>query len=241
MSNVTLLTKGPTIHFEQLGLRLGGNMILSDVNFSIQPGSIHCIIGPNGGGKTSLIRSMLGQMPHTGNIRICWGGATTIGYVPQSLDYDDTLPMTIMDFMAMLCQRRPAFLGLKRDNRFLIRDVLERVGMDSKINRPFGSLSGGERQRVLFAQALMPRPKLLILDEPTTGLDQAGTALMHGILEELRREGTTILCIHHDLSVVREMGDVVTCINQRLLFSGPPAEELTPERVFSVFSSVKAA
>lgn len=234
---ITKMRGGPSIHFDGVSLKLGGNLILDGVDFTVDAGSIHFIIGPNGGGKTSLVRSMLGQMPHSGDIRICWGDDWTMGYVPQSLDFDDTLPMTVADFMSMIGQRRPAFLGLKKDRMTEVREALDRVDMLVKIDRPFGSLSGGERQRVLLAQALMPTPKLLVLDEPATGLDKSGAAIMHGIVEELADAGTTVLVIHHDLGLVREMGHGVTCINREMLFSGDPREELTPERIFSIFSS----
>lgn len=240
---VSHMTGGPSVHFENVGLELGGNTILDGIDFTVEAGSIHCIIGPNGGGKTSLIRSMLGQMPHTGDIRICWGHDWTMGYVPQSLDFDDTLPMTVADFMAMIGQRRrPAFMGIKRDRRTVIYDVLDRVGMLGKVDRPFGSLSGGERQRVLLAQALLPTPSLLVLDEPATGLDKSGSGILHGILAELAEGGTTIVIIHHDLGIVREIAGGVTCINQQMLFSGEPEAELTAERLFTIFSSpAKAA
>lgn len=236
------LNSGPSIHFENVGLKLGGNSILHGVNFSVEQGTIHCIIGPNGGGKTSLLRCLLGQMPHTGSIRICWGNDSTMGYVPQSLDFDDTLPMTVRDFMAMVGQRyRPAFMGLKRDTKTIIHDVLKRVGMFTKMDRPFGSLSGGERQRVLLAQALMPKPKLLVLDEPATGLDRSGSAIMYEIIKDLSASGTTILIIHHDLGVVREIACGVTCLNREMLFSGDPMVELTPERILNIFSSTAKA
>src|SRR5690606_7352214 len=93
------LVSGPSITFREVGLELAGTRILHDVDFAVEAGSVHCIIGPNGGGKTSLIRCLLGQMPHTGTISIEWrGGATTIGYVPQLLDFDRTLPVTVEDF-----------------------------------------------------------------------------------------------------------------------------------------------
>lgn len=238
MAGAFQLGGGPSIHFEDVSLRLGGNSILNKVNFTVEQGAIHCIIGPNGGGKTSLIRCMLGQMPHTGDIRLCWGSDRTMGYVPQALDFDDTLPMTVRDFMAMVGQRcRPAFLGIKKDREAPIVEVLTRVGMHTKMDRPFGSLSGGERQRVLLAQALLPEPKFLVLDEPATGLDKSGAAIMHSIIDELSGAGTTVVIIHHDLGVVREMAHGVTCINREMLFSGDPKVELTPERIFSLFSA----
>lgn len=234
--------KGPSIHFENVCLKLGGNSILHNVGFTVGQGTIHCIVGPNGGGKTSLIRCMLGQMPHSGTISICWGAGRVMGYVPQGLDFDDTLPMTVADFMAMISQkRRPAFLGIRKREQKWVGEALDRVGMLDRIDRPFGSLSGGERQRVLLAQALIPEPKLLVLDEPATGLDKSGAAIMHGIIEELSAAGTTIVIIHHDLGVVREMAHAVTCINREMIFTGDPVTELTPERIFSIFSATEKA
>lgn len=238
MQPVSRFAGGPTIHFDNVSLSLGGNSILSGVGFSVERGSIHCIIGPNGGGKTSLIRCMLGQMPHVGTIRICWKLNTTMGYVPQALDFDDTLPMTVADFMAMICRKhRPAFIGIGRGDRSRVHEALDRVGMLDRLDRPFGSLSGGERQRVLLAQALLPEPKLLVLDEPSTGLDKSGSAIMHGIIRDLSAAGTTVVVIHHDLGVVRDMGHCVTCLNREVLFSGDPRIGLTPERIFNIFSA----
>lgn len=237
MPSEKALSTGPSVYFEKISLRLGGNIILSEVDFTVDAGTIHCIIGPNGGGKTSLIRALLGQMPHTGDIRLSWHSKHTMGYVPQSLDFDDSLPMTVADFMAMCCQNKPAFTEFRKDIKDDVIAVLRRVGMEERINRPFGRLSGGERQRVLLAQALIPRPKLIILDEPAAGLDKSGITIMHDVLEELRNEGVTVLIIHHDLAVVRDMADAVTCINKKVIFSGKPSEELTPERIFTIFST----
>jgi zinc transport system ATP-binding protein len=232
---------GPSINFENVNLTLGNTRILKDLNFEIYSGALHCIIGPNGGGKTSLLRSLLGQMPHSGNISIDWHENRTIGYVPQTLNYDTTLPVTVENFMTMTCQNRPAFVNPSAKDWKAIKSALERVNMAGKSKRIFGQLSGGERQRVLLAQALLPEPSLLILDEPTTGLDKAGAAIMRGLLQELKTKGVTILIIHHDLMEVKEIGDCVTCINREILFSGCPTKELSAERIMSIFSSTRQA
>jgi len=229
--------RGPAIRVEHVSLALGGTQILEDVNFSIAPGEIHCLIGPNGGGKTSLVRCVLGQMPHTGNISIAWQESRTIGYVPQGLDFDPTLPVTVKDFMAMVCQKhRPAFIGLSKQNRVLADAALERVGFLGKRDRKLGSLSGGERQRVLFGQALLPPPALLVLDEPMTSMDEVGGARFVNVIKELAVEGVTVLWIAHDLAQVRALAHTVTCINRTVLFSGPPAEMLAEFNTEVLFS-----
>ena len=114
---LALPMQGPAIEFERVNLTLGATSILEDVSFKVRPATIHCIVGANGGGKTSLVRSLLGQMPHSGSISIHWREGRVIGYVPQSLDFDKSLPITVFDFMAMTTQRRPVFLGVSRARR----------------------------------------------------------------------------------------------------------------------------
>lgn len=237
MNRFSRYASGPSVRFENVCLRLGGNEILDGVTFGVERGSIHCLIGPNGGGKTSLVRCLLGQMPHTGTIRVCWREGRAMGYVPQSLDFDDTLPMTVADFMAVIGGIRPVFLRPRKEARKRLDAALDRVGMLGRRDRPFGSLSGGERQRVLLAQALSPKPDLLVLDEPANGLDKSGTAIMQTIIEDMSEAGTTVIVIHHDLAAVRDMAHGVTCINRSMLFTGDPAAELTPERIFGIFSA----
>jgi len=234
--------QGPAIGFEHVSLALGGAQILQDVNFTVAAGEIHCLIGPNGGGKTSLVRALLGQVPHTGRISIAWRDGETIGYVPQGLDFDKTLPVTISDFMALVFQkRRPAFIGLSNRNRALADAALDRVGLLGKRRAKLGSLSGGERQRVLFAQALIPPPALLVLDEPMTSMDEVGGERFEQIIDEVSAEGVTVLWIAHDLAQVRAMADTVTCVNRTILFSGPPAEVLADFNAEVLFSAAALA
>jgi zinc transport system ATP-binding protein len=227
--------RGPAVTFSEVSLELGGMQILQHVSFGVLPGEIHCVIGPNGGGKTSLIRSMLGEMPHTGEITFAWGENTTIGYVPQSLEFDKTLPVSVNDFMAMISQRRPAFLGLGRSHRNAVTRALDRVGLAGKQYRKLGDLSGGERQRVLIAQALIPQPALLVLDEPMTAMDEAGARIVERILSEVAQEGTTVLWIAHDVAQVRRMAQTVTCLNRNVCFHGRPAEVMTNESIAEIF------
>jgi zinc transport system ATP-binding protein len=234
----TTTTKGPAIRFTGVGLQLGGNQILHDVGFSIEPAQLHCIIGPNGGGKTSLIRSLLGQMPHSGEIRVDWPAGRRIGYVPQILEFDRDLPMTVDDFMAIIGQDLMAIFGISKRNRAAVDEAIDMVGLRAKRRRRMGELSGGERQRVLFAQALIPFPDLLVLDEPLAGVDGAGAEIISDLVVDLRNRGVTVVWIHHDLAEVKRIADKVTCINRTVAFSGHPDDVLTRERILEVFSPI---
>jgi zinc transport system ATP-binding protein len=230
--------KGPSIEFEHVGLALGATRILEDVSFGIDAGAIHCIVGANGGGKTSLIRSMLGQMPHTGRITIHWQDNRITGYVPQALDFDKTLPLTVRDFIAMTCQRRPVFLGVPRSRRDLIEAALDRVGLKGKSRFKMGGLSGGERQRVLFAQALIPEPSLLVLDEPLTGLDLAGKEIIERAIADFAAGGGTIVWINHDIAQVNAVADALTYIDRKVLLDGVPREVLAGGAALELFPSL---
>ncbi|RMS52440.1 hypothetical protein ALP65_04329, partial [Pseudomonas aeruginosa] len=189
---------GPAIEFAGIDLSLGGSRILDGVRLRVEAGSVHALVGPNGGGKSSLVKTLLGQMPHRGELRLEWPGAPgCIGYVPQALEFDRGLPLTVDDFMAAMCQRRPAFLGLSRSRRPAIDAALERVGMLAKRGRRMGALSGGERQRVLLAQGLVPPPQLLVLDEPMSALDEGGIQVFERLLLDWRQAGVTVLWIEH--------------------------------------------
>lgn len=229
--------KGPAIRFENVALKLGRTEILRDVNFTVEPGAVHALVGPNGGGKSSLIRALLGQAPHSGTISVEWESAPgVIGYVPQTLDFDRGLPMTVMDFMAVLTSHRPAFRAPSAECGEMALTALARVGMAEKAYRRVGALSGGELQRVLMAQGLIPEPALLVLDEPMAALDEAGAAIFETLIGELKAAGTTIVWIEHDLAAVRRIASRVTALNKTILFEGAPASELTAERVLTLFS-----
>lgn len=230
--------QGPSIEFAGVNLTLGNTRILEDVSFQVAAGSIHCVVGANGGGKTSLVRSMLGQMPHTGRISIHWQGSRAIGYVPQSLEFDHSLPVTVADFMAMTGQRRPAFFGLSRSRRQLVDATLARFGVREKLRTRLGDLSGGERQRVLFAQAMIPEPALLVLDEPVTGLDLAGRDILVHAIREFAAAGGTVVWINHDIAQVREMADALTYIDCRKLLDGPPGEVLASAEAARLFPTL---
>ena len=227
--------RGIKIKIENLNLQLSGNEILKDINLVINSGEIHCLIGPNGGGKTSLLKCILGQMPFSGNIQMEYKKDRIIGYVPQILDFEKSLPMTVEDFMSISCSIRPCFLGISKKKRAIIESLLKKISVFDKRKRLLGNLSGGERQRVLLAQSLYPFPNLLILDEPLTGIDKIGEEYFKKIIKELRDEGVTILWIHHNLIQVREIADKVTCINKEIIFTGNPKIELSDDKITRIF------
>ena len=236
--HLSVASVGPTLDFNNISLTLGRTVILDSVSFQVQPGSIHALVGPNGGGKSSLIKTLRGQTPHQGQLSLHWPDVPgTIGYVPQALEFDRGLPMTVDDFMAAMCQRRPAFLGLSKHYAKAIGEALARVGMQDKRSRRMGALSGGERQRVLLAQGLIPAPQLLVLDEPMSALDEAGIQVFERLLNDWRQAGITVLWIEHDLEAVGRLADRVTGLNRRLLFDAAPKEALTPDRLLTLFST----
>lgn len=230
--------RGPAIVFDRVGLTLGRTEILHGVALHVAAGSVHALVGPNGGGKSSLVKCLLGQMPHSGRLALDWPAIPgVIGYVPQALEFDRGLPMTVEDFMCATTQRRPAFLGRSRATAPVVTAALERVGMATKRARRMGALSGGERQRVLLAQSLIPEPGLVILDEPMAALDEAGIQVFERLLADWRAAQVTVLWVEHDLGAVGRLADRVCGLNRSVLFDLPPLEALAPARLLDLFSA----
>jgi len=230
---------GPAVECAGVTLERGGVRLLDGVSLRIAPGTLHALVGPNGAGKTSLLRCLLGQAPHTGRIARHWPGGTVaaIGYVPQALDFDRTLPVTADDFLALAGSPRPAFFRPSVACRAGQDAALAAVGLTARRGVMLGRLSGGELKRLLLAQALRPRPALLLLDEPMNHLDAPGVATATRLLTELRDAGATLVCCHHDLAWVRAHADTVTGLDAgRVAFSGPPREVLTSETIMRLFA-----
>jgi zinc transport system ATP-binding protein len=209
------------LEIDGLVVRRHREALLDDVGLRVRRGGIHVLMGPNGAGKSTLLSAILGQIPFEGRIAMNWTGAGTIGYVPQSFAVDPTLPVTVADFLALTRQRRPVCLGLTRAARLTVARLLERVGLAGLERRPLAVLSGGELRRVLLAHALDPEPELLMLDEPTAGLDESAVQILDGILLAAKRTGhTTVLMVSHDLEQVRRVADRVTVLDRRVVVEG---------------------
>ncbi|PSW20307.1 metal ABC transporter ATP-binding protein [Photobacterium sanctipauli] len=231
---------GPKILLDNVGLKYGDNTILHNINHEFSAGECHVVMGPNGGGKTSLLRSILGLTPFTGRIDIQWPEKQgKVGYVPQKAVFESSLPLTVMDFILLNQSRTPLFWSrwrnLSKQQAFAL-EQLERVGMAERADRRMGQLSGGEQQRVLFAQALLDNPDLLILDEPTTGMDEQGVRYLEALIKYLVNEGKTLLAVHHDVTAVRRLDATVHVVNRQLIDSGSVQSVLTPEKIERLFN-----
>jgi zinc transport system ATP-binding protein len=214
----------PVLTFDNVSFSYGVAPVLEKVSFSIEERESVCVVGPNGGGKTTLVKLILGLLqPNSGTIRVfgqspCLARAR-IGYMPQHLLFDPQFPVTVRDIVLMGRLRRGGmrrFFGWPSDeDRRAAAESLRQVGMEEFGIRPFSSLSGGQRQRVLIARALSSRPDLLLLDEPTSNVDTLVEARLLKLLRELN-ERMTIMMVTHDLGFVSEMVEKVVCVNRRV-------------------------
>lgn len=201
----------PLVEASGVGLTLGGQRILWDVDIAVRRGEIVTIVGPNGSGKSTLLRLLIGALPpSSGRIRRAPG--LRIGYVPQKITIDRTLPMMVDDFLALA----------GGDARQRERG-LEQVGLAGLGSRQLSALSGGQVQRALLAHALLRRPNLIVLDEATQGLDQTGEARFYDLIATLRQTlDCGILMVSHDLHVVMAASDRVICLNGHVCCEGSP-------------------
>ncbi|MFW5641604.1 MAG: metal ABC transporter ATP-binding protein [Roseicyclus sp.] len=200
-----------------LSVAYGGVTALKGVHMAIEPGEIVTIMGPNGSGKTSLLRAIIGAVkPSRGTVARKPG--LRIGYVPQRLHIDPTLPITVARFMALT---GPATGRVTRGD---CEAALAAAGVPDLMDRQMADLSGGQFQRALLARALLGRPEVLLLDEATQGLDQPGSAAFYRQIEQVCREtGAAVLMISHELHVVMSASDRVICLNGHVCCEGAPA------------------
>lgn len=223
-----------------LGVSMGDQVILEDVNFHLHCGEITALIGPNGAGKSTLFRTILGQLPHSGEIDFQRAGGKhtrpLIGYVPQSPSFDRGDPVSVLDLFIASIADWPVFLPTPKKLRERVLRCLSRVHAEPLVDKRIGSLSGGELQRVLLAMALEPVLHILILDEPLSGVDIEGERQLLDMLDEVRQQyDLSILLSTHDFATLEEYADKVILLQSSVLKSGPPREVLSSHEFRDVF------
>jgi ABC-type Mn2+/Zn2+ transport system ATPase subunit len=214
----------PAIACDGVAVAYGARTVLRDVTFAVRPGDRAAVLGPNGGGKTTLFRALTGELrPVAGRVV----APERCGVVPQTERSRLDFPVSALDVALMgAVSRLPWWRRPGRADRARARAALERVGLGARAGETFGDLSGGQRQRVLLARALVQDAPVLLLDEPFSGLDTRSADLVMGLLGDLAAEGRAILIATHDVAQARAW-DLVLCLNGTQVAFGPPEETLT--------------
>ncbi|MGN6507389.1 MAG: metal ABC transporter ATP-binding protein [Tepidisphaeraceae bacterium] len=233
------------IEISDLNFSYAGEPALCGIHLSVEAGTTLGLIGPNGGGKTTLLKLLLGLLkPQSGIIRIA--GLTPrqavargdlIGYLPQKANLAGSFPLNVRQLVRLGLAGKTGFLRphAKEDLAFVER-LIEQVGLAGLAERPIAQLSGGQLQRALIARALAPRPKILVLDEPTTGIDTRGQREFVELIARLKQElGLTLLFVSHDLRAVTSISDRVACLNVHLHYHDTP-RHMPTDLVFQMFA-----
>jgi zinc transport system ATP-binding protein len=237
------------VSIRNLTVTLGGNAILRGLNADVECERITAVMGLNGSGKSTLLRALLHEIPYSGDICFHCGhdhsapAPEYVGYVPQKLNIDAHLPLTVGDLLALALQRRPLFLGIRRRVWKQMVALLDQVNAPHELlDRPVEKISGGELQRVLLGLALVPKPELLLLDEPAAGIDFKDQPGFYELIGRLNRDHkTTILLVSHDVSMVSKRAHHVLCLKDgRIQCQGPPGQVLTEEMLAQTFGPGQA-
>lgn len=210
----------PIIDFQDVSFSYNGTPVLRNVTFSVAKREFLAIIGPNGGGKSTLVKLMLGLLrPDIGQVRVFGQSPRKVshrfGYVPQDTAINRSFPISVMDVVLIGRLRHHGGSRVRGKDRAAAKSALELMGMDAYANRKIGDLSGGQRERVFIARALTTDPEILVLDEPTAGVDTGGRTELYALLKELNRTKTVIV-VSHDLMVMSAHVTAVACVNQKV-------------------------
>ncbi len=216
LSGVNLLT------VENLSVRIEDKLIVEDLSFALAPRERLSILGPNGAGKTVLLKALLNLVSYTGEVK--WSPAARLGYVPQKIDADVHLPLTFTD----LFRAKSATVKVSPED---LRDVSKSIGLTRELlETPVGHLSGGQFQRGLIAYALLGKPNVLLLDEPTASVDEPGEEHIYELIHRLQSErDLASITVSHDLSFVFRHATTVLCLNRQKVCFGTPREALSAE------------
>ena len=207
-----------------------GTPVLKDINLNIHKGDYLGIVGPNGGGKSTLIKLILGLIrPQTGTINMFCHDIAYIGQ--KATDFDQKFPATVWDVVSMGRYSANGLLkGLNAEDKKIVSDAVEQVGMTEYKNRLVGDLSGGQQQKIFIARALAQQPEIIFLDEPTSGVDQSSQDQFYKILKRLNQDlGITLVLISHDVDIITQESTEIAAINRDLIYYGPANEFVKEE------------
>ncbi|MDD2651935.1 MAG: metal ABC transporter ATP-binding protein [Sulfurimonas sp.] len=235
----------PIFDVKNLSFVVKEHAILSNISLEIFPSEYIAVIGPNGGGKTTLVRMLLGlEKPTNGEVKI-YGKKLShfkewykIGYVPQRASLvDSSFPATVLDIVNMgRTSQRTLFSTLSKSDKKFVHDAMQKMDILDLADKMVGTLSGGQRQRVMIARALASNPKILILDEPNTGVDIASQKKFYTLLRELnKKDGITIVFITHDIGVIADDIARLFTINQKAIICNNPKQTLSCEEMSSLY------
>jgi len=232
------MNEGSAVVIENVSFSYDGTPVVADANLTVGCGEFVTIVGPNGGGKSTLLRLVLGLLaPDSGSVRV-FGcrpeeSKPRMGYVPQHSDADRSFPATVLDVVLMGRLGRTRLFGAyTREDGDAAMAALEDVELSALARRPFSRLSGGQRQRTLIARALVSAPDILLLDEPAASLDIAMEKELYDILLRLKKR-LTVLLVSHDLAFVSGFTDTVACVNRTVAVH--TTSEVTPELINALY------
>jgi zinc transport system ATP-binding protein len=218
--------------------------VIEDVSLRIAPGEYAAVVGPNGSGKSTLMKLMLGLLqPDEGTAKLfgepshTFDDGSRIGYVAQQASASKEMPITVREVVKMGRFPHVGFGRLSESDWAIVDRALDTVGMAAFANRRVTQLSGGQRQRAFIARALASEADLLVLDEPTVGVDIESVEAFYDLLDSLNSEGITVLLIEHDLSAVTEHADRVVCLNREIYFDGPTDEFVESDALARAFGT----
>ncbi|MFC4356477.1 metal ABC transporter ATP-binding protein [Halobium salinum] len=234
----------PVVHLADVAFGYTATPVVEDVSLTIDPGEYVAIVGPNGSGKSTLMQLMLGLLePDAGTARLFgeradrFDDGERVGYVAQRASAAKEMPITVREVVKMGRFPHVGFGRLSGEDWAVVDDALATVGMSAFADRRVTQLSGGQRQRAFIARALASEADLLVLDEPTVGVDAESVDAFYDLLAALNAEGITVLLIEHDLGAVVEHADRVVCLNRELYFDGPTDEFVESDALARAFGT----
>ncbi len=229
----------PIITLDNLAIGYDGQAVLSGISLAIARDSFTALLGANGTGKSTLLKTLLGLQPAVaGQIKMnSTGGPPVFGYVPQAIQFDPLYPLTGFDVALMgVFQRVGPMKFPSRAEKAFVRECLHATAADDFAGRKFSQLSGGQKQRVLIARALATKPDILVLDEPTAGVDVAATRSLLEFISQIHQErNLTVLLVTHDLPLVKKHAQQIIWLHNGAVLHGSVAELFTPERLAAIF------